>query len=253
LLTFSSFFKAVRLDPPGRLSLSPPTPPPTPPDPQAFNEENNNTTDVTLVAFEPGVQARSDSRDEGNLVAFNDENNNVKAGTLVAFEPGVEASLAFRSRDEGNLVASNEENHNTTEGTLVAFEPGVEASLAFRSRGRGRGRSRSRSRSPRREEEGLPGTKNQSLLRALTPPAKVSPPQPVARKKRDHDESVLPAEPAPETLYYSDGGVAIRPLYSPDFSETILSPPESSSTSQRGKKQAPPSKKPAQFWPFHEE
>jgi hypothetical protein len=160
--------------------------------------------------------------------------DNTTEGTLVVSEPGAEASLAFRSQDEGNLlVAFNEEHNNTTEGTIVVFKPGVEASLAFRSR----------SRNPRREEEGLPGTQNQSLLRALTPPAKVSPPQPVARKKRDHDESVLPAEPAPETLYYSDGGVAIRPLYSPDFSETIQSPPESPSTSQQGKKQA-------SFWPF---
>jgi hypothetical protein len=134
-------------------------------------------------------------------------------------------------------VAFNEENNNTIEGTLVAFEPGGEASLALRSRSHSRSRSRSHSRSrsrsrscgrPRREEEGLPGTKNQSLLRALTPPAKVSPPQPVPRKKRDYHESVLASEPAPETLFYSDDGVAIAPLYSPDFSDpSILALPKS--------------------------
>jgi hypothetical protein len=75
-------------------------------------------------------------------------------------------------------VAFNEASNNTAEGTLVVFEPGVEASLAFRSR------SRSRSRNPRQkqEQESLPGTKNQSFLCALTPTAKVSPPQPVPRK-----------------------------------------------------------------------
>jgi hypothetical protein len=127
-------------------------------------------------------------------------------------------------------VVFNEENNNTTEGTLVTIEPGGEASLAFRSR------------SPRQEEEGLPGTKNQSLLRALTPPAKVSPPQPVPRKKRDYHESVLASEPAPETLFYSGNDmVALRPLYSPVLSgPTTLALPKSPSTSERGKKKAPP-------------
>jgi hypothetical protein len=137
-----------------------------------------------------------------------------------------------------SAMAFNEENNNTTEGTLVVFEPGDEASLAFlshsrsRSHSHSRSRSRSRSRSPRQEEEGLPG---RFLLGALTPPAKVSPPQPVPRKKRDFHESVLASVPAPETRFYSDGGVAIPSLYSP-ADPTILALPKSPSTSQRGKK-----------------
>jgi hypothetical protein len=76
----------------------------------------------------------------------------------------------------------------------------------------------------------------------------------VQRRKRDYHESVLASEPAPETLFYSDSGVAIPPLYSPDFSDpTILPLPKSPSTSQQGKKKAPPSKKEKQFWPFFEE
>jgi hypothetical protein len=191
---FYFYFKAILLDPPGRHSASLPTLPPTSPDRQ-----------------------QADDPPSGNCSSAESE------------------SSCSHSRDEGKLVAFNAENNNTTEGTLVAFKPGGEASLAFRSH--------SRSRSPRREEEGLPGTNYQSLLRALKPPAKVSPPQPVPRKKRDYHESVLASEPAPETLFYSDDGVAIPPLYSPDFSDpTILAMPKSPSTSQRGKKKAPPSK-----------
>jgi hypothetical protein len=55
---------------------------------------------VHLSTYGNIVKGCSHRRDEGNLVAFNEENKNKTEGTLVAFVPGVEASS--HSPDEGN-------------------------------------------------------------------------------------------------------------------------------------------------------
>jgi hypothetical protein len=99
------------------------------------------------------------------------------------------------------------------------------------------------------------------LLRALTPPAKVSPLQvsplqPVPRKKRDYHESnvLAAAEPTPKTLFYSEVVLLfLRFILQVFLIQPSYHCPKSPSTSPQGKKKAPPAKKGMQFWPFFEE